>query len=280
MSETLVASDWANERGKKWCDDLPCMEAMLVFVDAPLIEALQLDRPLRIADIGCGGGGTTLEILAHAPAGSCVHGFDISQDLVELARTRIRAGDGNIAFHLADVGSAMTPLMPYDRLVSRFGIMFFDNPAQAFANLACWLAPGGRFAFAVWGPRADNPWITGFSDAVGGIIDAPPPDREAPGPLRYGGGETLLALLDAAGLSDLGISDWRGLIPLGGGLSVPDTVDFTLNSVSASDLLVGADETTLSEIRQRLKAHYTPYERDGAVWMDGRIHIVTGRSPA
>src|SRR4051812_39501567 len=30
--------------------------------------------------------------------------------------------------------------------------MFFDDPLAAFSNLARWLAPGGRPAFAAWGP--------------------------------------------------------------------------------------------------------------------------------
>jgi trans-aconitate methyltransferase len=54
------------------------MEAMLTPVDEPLVRALNLDAPCRIADIGCGGGGMTLEILRRAPAGSVVHGYDLS----------------------------------------------------------------------------------------------------------------------------------------------------------------------------------------------------------
>jgi 16S rRNA A1518/A1519 N6-dimethyltransferase RsmA/KsgA/DIM1 with predicted DNA glycosylase/AP lyase activity len=54
------------------------MEAMLTPVDEPLVRALNLDAPCRIADIGWGGGGMTLEILRRAPAGSVVHGYDLS----------------------------------------------------------------------------------------------------------------------------------------------------------------------------------------------------------
>jgi hypothetical protein len=39
-----------------------------------------------MADIGDGGGGTTLETLRGPPAGSVVHGFDLSPVLIEFAR--------------------------------------------------------------------------------------------------------------------------------------------------------------------------------------------------
>ena len=152
MNENPSASDWALARGEKWRDQLTGMEAMLAPVDEPLIHALHLDAPYRVADIACGGGGTTLQILRRAPAGSVVHGFDISPALIELARDRAWP-DGRIVFEIADVATAPAPAEPYDRLVSRFGVMFFDDPPVAFANLAPWLAPGGRFAFAVWAVR-------------------------------------------------------------------------------------------------------------------------------
>jgi SAM-dependent methyltransferase len=161
-NENHTATDWAAARGEKWRAQLTGMEAMLARVDEPLIRALHLDAPCRIADIGCGGG-TTLEILRRAPRGSVVRGFDLSATLIELARGRKRSGDRAIAFEIADMATATAPVEPYDRLVSRFGIMFFDDPRAAFANLVRWLAPGGKFAFAAWGPLAENPWMT--SDA-------------------------------------------------------------------------------------------------------------------
>lgn len=71
-----------------------------------------------------------------------------------------------------------------DRLVSRFGIMFFDDALAAFSNLVRWLAFGGRFAFAVWGHPAENPWMTTVRQVVAEIVDLPKPAAEAPGPFR------------------------------------------------------------------------------------------------
>src|SRR5947207_9076196 len=114
MNENTAATRWTAERGEKWRTQLTGMEAMLKPVDQPLISALNLETPCRIVDIGCGGGGTALEIMRQAPAGSIVHGFDLSPALIELARGRIRSGEGAIAFEVADMGTSPPPNEPYD----------------------------------------------------------------------------------------------------------------------------------------------------------------------
>jgi SAM-dependent methyltransferase len=242
-----------------------------------LIGALNLDAACRIADVGCGGGGTTLAILRRAPAGSVVHGFDVSPALIDVARGRGRADGGAVAFELADMATAMVPGAPYDRLVSRFGIMFFDDPQAAFSNLARWLAPGGRFAFAAWGRAADNPWVTTVREAVAEIIDLPPTDPEAPGPFRYGDEGTLLSLLERAGFGELAVRDWRGALPVGGGLPAAEAASFGLATfASFAELLAEAGDDAVDEARRSLTARLSQYEQDGAVRMDACVHLFTG----
>src|SRR5688572_23967141 len=102
MNAGPTADDWAGARGEKWRAHLPGMEATLAPIDEPLIQALQLDRGYRIAEIGCGGGSTALAILQRAPAGSVVQGVDIAPALIEVARARSRNQAG-VSFDVADV---------------------------------------------------------------------------------------------------------------------------------------------------------------------------------
>ena len=253
---------------------------MLAPVDEPLIRALQLDAPLRVAEVGCGGGGTALELLRRAPAGSVVHGFDISSALIEVARRRSRSAEGVLVFETADMGTAPPPAHAYDRLVSRFGIMFFDDPPAAFANLARWLAPGGRFAFAAWGSPADNPWMTSVREVAASIVDVPSPDPEAAGPFRYAEADTLLALLERAGLGELDARDWRGALPIGGGLPAAEAANFALAAFSSfGELLAGAGDGALDDARRSLTARFSRHQTDGAVRMDACVHIFTGARP-
>jgi SAM-dependent methyltransferase len=288
MNENLTATEWTEARGDKWGSQLAGMEAMLAPVDEPLINALKLNLPARIADVACGGGGTTLEILRCAPAGSVVNGFDLSPALIELARSRAGESSGppataggsdhSLIFEVADVASHV-PSQLYDRLVSRFGVMFFDDPPAAFANLTRWLGPGGRFAFAVWGPPAENPWMTIVRQVVSETIDLPPADPEAPGLFRYAEADKLLALLEHAGFTELNLSDWRGLLSIGGGLPAVEAAEFALASFGTfAESLAEAGDAATETARQLLTERFSPHQQHGVVQMDAAIHIVTGVS--
>jgi SAM-dependent methyltransferase len=279
MSQNPTASDWAAERGDKWRANVAGMEAMLSPIDEPLIGALRLDAPCRIADVGSGGGATALEIARRAPRGSVVHGYDISPALVEAARARTPPDAPQLAFAVADMATAAPP-EPYQRLVSRFGILFFGDPPAAFANLARWLAPGGRFAFSAWGQPADNPWIASVRDLVAGIIALPPTDPDAPGAFRYADADKLVALLARAGLGELAVHDWRGRLAIGGGLAPADAAQFALAAFSSyGEQLAQAGPAAVDEARRALTAHFAQHREGGVVVMDACVHLVTGARP-
>jgi SAM-dependent methyltransferase len=278
MNENPAASDWSAARGEKWRAHLAGMEATLTSVNEPLIRALDLHAPCRIADAGCGGGGTTLEILRRAPARSVVHGFDLSPQLIDAARSRTPSGNPSIAFEIANMATAEPPEKLYDRMVSRFGIMFFDDPAAAFANLARWVAPHGRIAFAAWGPLAENPWMNTIRQSVAEIIDLPAPEPDAPGPFRYAEAGKLLALLDQAGFGELNVSDWHGMLPIGGGLPAPEAANFALAAFSSfGELLAEAGDAALHSARKSLTARFSAHQANSVVQMDASVHIFTGR---
>ncbi len=266
-------SEWSTTRGEKWVAQLAGMEAMLAPVDQPLIRALNIHEPCRVADVGCGGGATSIAILQSAPAGSVVHGYDLSPASIEAAHKRESA----VEFRVADMTVAEPPAQLYDRLVSRFGVMFFEDPRQAFANLRRWLTPGGRFAFAVWGPQEENPWRTTISDAVGQIIDSPPFDPEAPGPFRYAEAGKFLDLLQASGFTSPAVKDWRGTLAIGGGLPPAQAADFAIASISSFlERLTEAGQDALDAARKALTDRFSSHLQNGVVQMNATVHIVTG----
>ncbi|MEM1413612.1 MAG: methyltransferase domain-containing protein, partial [Myxococcota bacterium] len=183
----------------------------------------------------------------------------------------------HIRFAEVDLGRAPPPLEPYDRLTSRFGLMFFDDPPEAFARLRRWLAPGGRFAFAVWGPVADNAWATSVRDAVGARVTLPVPIPGAPGPFRYGDVDALLALLGDAGFFELQATDWRGPLPMGSATTPRDAARFALRAFAAmAGALAEAGDTVRGEVERDLADGWTTHLRDGRVQLAARVHLVTG----
>ena len=277
MSKQKSSQDWSTGRGERWCAHLASMEAMLAPVMFPLFNALQVTAPCRIADVGCGGGGTSLALLRSAPPGTSVDGYDISPALVAAARSRLVAADpGRVRFQVADVGSFL-PEEPYDRLVSRFGIMFFADEEAAFANLLRWLRKGERFAFAVWGPSDENPWITEVGQQVASLVELDRPDPQGPGPFRYGSPEGLLSFLTKAGADRLEITPWRGELAIGGGLDPDGAARFALSAFSSfAQALDQAGPIVAAQAQQALADHFQTRVRDGVVWSDAAVHILSG----
>lgn len=89
-------------------------------------------------DVGCGPGPLTR---AAALAGADVLGVDISTTMIDAA-TAIAAPGAR--FEVLDAQTAH--LAPVDVVISRFGVMFFEDPVAAFANLA---TTGGRLCFVL-----------------------------------------------------------------------------------------------------------------------------------
>lgn len=250
---------------------------MLEVVDRPLIDALALDGPLRIVDVGCGGGGTALRIAREAPAGSTVLGVDISPELIDAAQGRATLEGNALSFRVADMAQASPDGPRYERLVSRFGVMFFERPEAAFANLARWLTEGGRFAFAVWGPLIDNAWLTVVRDVVAGVTELPATEADAPGPFRYAEPDKLLKLLARAGLAELRVRDFRPSLAIGGAMPPALAADFSLAAFATfAELLERAGPAAFETARRRLTTAFTRYEAGGHVHLQARVHLVSG----
>jgi hypothetical protein len=115
---------------------------------------------------------------------------------------------------------------------------------------------------------------------VAELINLPPPDPDAPGPFRYAETENLLTLLDRAGFGNLDVSDWRGVLPIGGGLPTAEAANFALASVASfSDLLAEAGNGVLNEARRALTVRLSEHQQDGSVRMDACVHIFTDTRP-
>ena len=275
MSAHPTAHDWLTTRGDRWATHVDGLEATLAPVDAAIVDALRLDGAARIAEVGAGGGGTARHVRAHAPAGAAVDAFDLVPALVALAQRR--AGDTpGLAFHAADASTHAAPGR-YDRVYSRFGVMFFDEPEAAFANLAGWLSPGGRAVFAVWASPDENPGISVAREVVASVVPPPRVDGDAPGPYRYADASRLVALLEGAGLTHVEVHTWRGTLPVGGGVGPVEAARFALGALSnfGEQLAAAGPEAAATALR-RLIPRYAAALDDGQVRLGAAVHVVTG----
>ncbi len=189
---------WNDER---WVAAWPKRERLTEAVTPYLLKATDPVPDQRACDIGCGGGGLTIELArAVAPGGEAV-GVDLSGALVELARQRAaEAGVTTARFVQLDVQTGTFDEAPFDLVASQFGVMFFDEPTAAFAAIRRTLAPGGRFVFACWQGVESNPWHVGT--VLRPLLPAPPvppPGKSPVGPFALGDDEYVHEILEGAG---------------------------------------------------------------------------------
>jgi SAM-dependent methyltransferase len=238
--EELRSDDWAGEIGDRWLANVDTFESMNASIGRELLERARYASGESVVDIGCGGGETTRAI-ARIVAPGRVIGVDVSRALVDEAQRRA-AADGlpQLQFVAADATTVELPGPPVDRLFSRFGIMFFTDPAAAFANLARMLRPGGRADFAVWASPRRNPWMSEVVAILRRHIELPPPVPRAPGPFAFEDPAYFHALLDGAGFTGIDIEPCEGIVNVGGAGSDPGSAAaFVLGTMSFADAVRG-----------------------------------------
>ena len=161
---------WNGPAGQRWTDRQQRQDVLLAPVADILIDRARAKAGERIIDVGCGCGATTIALAQKVGPAGHVLGVDISAPM--LARARQVAPKGlPVDFVLAD--ATVYPFEPasFDLLVSRFGVMFFAEPALSFANMRKALRPSGRLAFACWREPRENPCLHGA--ASGGLQARP-----------------------------------------------------------------------------------------------------------
>ncbi|HEY0250314.1 MAG TPA: methyltransferase domain-containing protein, partial [Kofleriaceae bacterium] len=209
----------------------------------------------HVLDIGCGTGTTTL-LLADR-AGS-VTGVDISKPMLAHARSRAP----QIEFIEADAATAR--LGRYDLMTSRFGVMFFENPIAAFANL---YETGGRLAFVCWRNFTENDWA--YLPYLAATSFLPPNHATAPrepGPFAFSDRAYLESILESAGFHDIEISAADSTMPLGDSIDEAIRSAFTFGPLSRA--LAELTDDQKAEVKVRLRDTFAPTTSPrAAVWL-------------
>ena len=200
--------------------------------------------------MGCGTGATSMALAKIAGPAGKVMGVDVSAPMLGLARQR--AGGLKIAFAEAD--AATQPFAPgHDLIFSRFGVMFFDHPPAAFANLKTALKPGGQLAFICWRTPPENPWASAPLVAAKPFLpETPPPDPLAPGPFAFADPERVKGILAKAGFGGIAISKYDGVMTMGRDIS--GVAAQTLRIGPLSRAVGEADGTARSKIVEAVRA--------------------------
>ena len=233
---------WNSSGGERWVAAQEHTDTMLAPVSKALLDRANLKPGMAVLDIGCGCGAASLEAAGRVGRAGRVLGMDVSRDMLDRAKARLAArgkagGSTPVEFVLADAsGYPFTPFA--DIAISRFGVMFFGDPAQAFANIAKAIVPGGRLVFACWRGVQENPWMQVPLHAVydAGIPRMPRPGPEDPGPFSFADPERVTRILTEAGFSAISPipADFSFDIAAGGGLNAATHQAMTIGATHAA----------------------------------------------
>jgi SAM-dependent methyltransferase len=148
----------------------------------------------------------------------------------------------------------------FDTVISRFGVMFFEDPVAAFTNIRSAVRPGGRLVFVCWQPLAANDWLLVPGAALAEHL--PPCDFgtvDGPGMFAFADQDRVRQILAGAGWTGVQITPQQVTLLLGGGGSVDDTTGFLRTATIGRTMLEGADEATteqaLTAVRATLARH-------------------------
>lgn len=265
---------WNSDEGAIWVTDEARYDEMLAPFSAALLDAAAPASDATLLDVGCGTGATTIAA-ARLASGGVTTGIDISRPMIEGARRRAeREGVTNAAFEVCDAQVDPIPTRP-DLLLSRFGVMFFDDPVAAFGNLHGAIEPGGRLAFVCWQPLFVNEWMTVPALAVAEHVPLPePPPAGTPGPFSFGDADLVRRVLDTAGFADVSVEPFEASLLLGGVGSVDAAVTFLRNTGMGRTLLSTAPADVVDAALAGVADALTPHHDGDGVRLNAATWIV------
>ncbi|MGA0604561.1 class I SAM-dependent methyltransferase [Phenylobacterium sp. VNQ135] len=281
MSETIQpnrdqAAQWNEASGPAWVELQAVLDRMLApFVDVLTDEAFPGPGG-QVLDIGCGAGATTLAMAGRLGPNGRALGVDISGPLVTAARARAEAeGVGNAAFVEADAQTYPFEAEGFDAVISRFGVMFFEDPEAAFANIRRAARRDATLAFVAWRSPADNPFMTAAWRAAAPFLSAlPTPEPNAPGQFGFADGERTAGILRAAGWRDVEVRP----LDAAAVVAVEDLRRYLQRMGPVGAALRLADEATRTRVTDAVEAAYAPFIVDGAARYVAACWKVTARA--
>ena len=268
---------WNGRAGETWVELQRLLDMELGPLGREAQAALDPQPGDQVLDIGCGTGETSLDLAAATAPGGAVLGVDISRTLLDIATRRAADQGLKARFEVADAQTSDFGGERFDAAFSRFGVMFFADPAAAFANIRKALKPGGRIAFVCWRPPAENPLMTApFKAAEHLIPPMPPSDPLAPGPFAFADPERVRRILDGAGFGQVAIRPFDAKV---GGWTPEEALIVAQRVGPLGTILRENPELrpkVLDAVADELQRHTGA---DGKVRMGAAVWIVTAAAP-
>ena len=265
---------WNGRSGLAWVDAQEVLDNLFTPFENKLVEEVVAGGRHQVLDVGCGTGATTLAVARRlGNAGRCV-GIDISEPMLAVARVRAERENVAATFICANAQTHVFEPTSFDLIISRFGVMFFDEPVRAFANLRRALKSGGELRAIAWRSPAENPFMTAAERAAAPLLPNLPPRRpDAPGQFAFADAERVRRILQESGWTDIDVQ------PFDVECVMPEAaLNLYITRIGpVSMVLQDADDATRTRVAQAVRAAFEPYVRGGKARFTAACWLLAGR---
>jgi SAM-dependent methyltransferase len=270
------ATLWNEGSGQAWVEMQVTLDRMLAPFATLLVEQGLDDETRHVLDVGCGAGATTLAAARRVGRGGSAVGVDISAPLIEAAKKRALQDEaGNVQFVNADAQTHAFEPQHFDAVISRFGVMFFDDPVGAFTNIRRGARSDARLAFIAWRSPAENPFMTTGARAAAPLLPpSPTPDPNAPGQFAFADADRVRGILEDSGWTRIEVRP----VDIAAAVAKQDLLVFVTKLGPVGAALREADPPTRERVSAVVRAAFEPFIQNDEARFNAACWLVSARA--
>jgi SAM-dependent methyltransferase len=226
-------------------------------------EAMGIGARTRLLDVGCGSG---YALVLAAKRGAVVSGFDASDGLLRVARSRLPD---------ADLRQGDLEALPYgddsfDAVTAFNSVQYASDPVLGLREIRRVAAPGSAIAVASWGDPERCEARTVLA-AVGALLPPPPPGAGGLFALATPG--ALEALVESAGLTA------QEALEVATPFLYADVATAIRANLAAGPTRAAVERAGVEAARAALAGALEPFvQPDGSVRIDNVFRVVVARA--
>jgi SAM-dependent methyltransferase len=270
------AKIWNGLSGCAWVEEQGVLDRLYKPFEDLLVDAvIAAGSPGRVLDVGCGTGATTVAIARRlGPSSRCV-GVDISEPMLTAARARAERDHVAATFICANAQDYAFEPDGIDLIVSRFGVMFFEDAIKAFANLRRAATEHAALTVITWRQPEENAFMTTAERAVAPLLPMLPARQpDAPGQFGFANPDLVRNILQTSGWTDLDLQP----IDVECTMPEPALVPYLTKFGPVGRVLPDVDAQTRAKVIDTARAAFDPFVHGSEVRFNAACWLIGARA--
>jgi SAM-dependent methyltransferase len=265
---------WNGVAARGWIETRGLIDQVFEPMADLLLEVVPPGSEYAVLDVGCGTGATTLASARRLGSGGRALGVDLSAPMVDVARARAERDGSSATFLCADAQSYAFEPASFDVILSRFGVMFFNDAVQAFANLRGAARSGAELRCVVWRGPEENAFMTTAERAAAPLLqDLPVRRSDGPGQFAFADAQRVQRILEESG--------WVGIeirpVDVACTFAEGELIGYFTRLGPLSRVLHETDEQTRGQIIETVRRAFEPYVQGTQVRFTAACWLVAAR---